>query len=165
MKYRLPDTWVAEPEAILKAFTHRRWRLALVESCTGGLLTACLSAAPGASAVLDRAWVAYSNAGKLQELGLPADLLETYGAVSAEVAEDLARRARDQAETEIGLAITGIAGPGGGTEEKPTGLVFIALTDAKGVAHHRRYLFSGSRQDIRGRTVTAALAWLLEWAG
>lgn len=164
MKYCLPNPWLMEPEGVLKAFMRRNWRLSLAESCTGGLVSACLSAAPGASHVLDRTWVVYSNAGKIEELALPEEILLAHGAVSAEVAEALAQQARRKAGTEIGMAITGIAGPGGGSEDKPKGLVFIALTDAKGSAHHRRYLFSGSRQEIRARTAAAALAWLHEWA-
>ncbi|RMG64766.1 MAG: CinA family protein [Bacteroidetes bacterium] len=164
MKYKLPKGWIKDPQEILSTFVKQKWRLALAESCTGGLVTAVLIGAAGASEVLERSWVTYSNQSKIEELGVDATLIEQKGAVSQEVAEAMSAQARTRAGVEIGMAITGIAGPTGGTDEKPKGLVFIALTDAEGISHHRRYLFSGDRQEIRARTVAAALAWLHEWA-
>jgi nicotinamide-nucleotide amidase len=101
--------------------------IAVAESCTGGLIGHLLTEVPGISAVLDRSVVSYSNKAKTDSLGVPAGLIETHGAVSAEVAEAMARGVRDRAGTDLGLSTTGIAGPGGGSEEKPVGLVYFCL--------------------------------------
>ena len=101
--------------------------IAVAESCTGGLIGHLLTEVPGISAVLDRAVVAYSNQAKTDSLGVPAALIERHGAVSAEVAEAMARGVRERAGTDLGLSTTGIAGPGGGSEKKPVGLVYFGL--------------------------------------
>ncbi|MGD8628704.1 MAG: CinA family nicotinamide mononucleotide deamidase-related protein, partial [bacterium] len=101
--------------------------IAVAESCTGGLIGHLLTEVPGISAVLDRAVVSYSNQAKIDTLGVPAALIEKHGAVSAEVAEAMALGVRERAGTDLGLSTTGIAGPGGGSEEKPVGLVYFGL--------------------------------------
>src|ERR671912_443586 len=130
--------------------------LALAESCTGGLVAERLTEVPGSSVYFKEAVVAYSNEAKVRLLGVPSDLIAEYGAVSAPVAEAMAEGVRERADTDFGVAVTGIAGPGGGTEEKPVGLVYIALSDD---AHteHRRLMLPGDRQLIRWRAAQAAL--------
>lgn len=140
---------------LLKA---RRLTIATSESCTGGLLAERLTSVPGSSAYFLEGVVAYSNAAKTDLLGVPAALMEARGAVSAEVAEAMAAGIRDRARADLGVSITGIAGPSGGTAEKPVGLVFIGLADAGGVLH-RRFTFGSEpgRQGIRYLASQAAL--------
>jgi len=130
--------------------------LAVAESCTGGMIAQRLTEVPGASSYFKEGVVAYSNEAKMRLLGVPADVLGEYGAVSAPVAEAMAEGVRLRAETDFGVSVTGIAGPGGGTPEKPVGLVFIALADD---AHteHRKLMLPGDRQLIRWRASQAAL--------
>ena len=130
--------------------------LATAESCTGGLIAQRLTEIPGASVFFREGVVAYSNDAKTRSLGVNAQLILEHGAVSAPVAEAMAEGVRRRADTDFGLAVTGIAGPGGGTEEKPVGLVFIALSDD---AHteHRKLMVPGDRHLIRWRSSQAAL--------
>jgi nicotinamide-nucleotide amidase len=130
--------------------------LAVAESCTGGLIAERLTGVPGSSSYFMEGVVSYSNDAKVRLLGVPSDLIAEYGAVSAPVAEAMAEGVRERAGTDFGLSVTGIAGPGGGTEEKPVGLVYIALSDD---AHteHRKLLLPGDRQLIRWRASQAAL--------
>jgi nicotinamide-nucleotide amidase len=130
--------------------------LATAESCTGGLIAERLTEVPGSSAYFMEGVVTYSNEAKTRLLGVPEELIETHGAVSAEVAEAMAEGVKRRAETDFGLAVTGVAGPGGGSAEKPVGLVYIALSDD---AHteHRRLMLPGDRHLIRWRASQAAL--------
>lgn len=130
--------------------------LAVAESCTGGLIASRLTDVPGSSTYFMEGVIAYSNEAKVRLLGVPADLIGEYGAVSAEVAEAMAEGVRRRAETDFGISVTGVAGPGGGTEEKPVGLVYIALADD---AHteHRKLMLPGDRHLIRWRAAQAAL--------
>jgi nicotinamide-nucleotide amidase len=136
------------PEVVATLLRERGFTLALAESCTGGLVSARLTDLPGASAFLERSFVTYSNRAKVEELGVPADLIDRHGAVSEEVAREMARGARRVAGADIGGAITGIAGPDGGTPEKPVGLVYLALDGAAG-ERVRRVHFVGSRESVR----------------
>ncbi|MDT8441400.1 MAG: CinA family nicotinamide mononucleotide deamidase-related protein [Desulfuromonadales bacterium] len=138
--------------------------LALAESCTGGLIAELLTGQPGASGFLERAVVTYANSAKTALLGVPAELLEQHGAVSADCARAMARGVRERAATDIGLAVTGIAGPDGGNPEKPVGTVFIAL-DSAGEERVERFRFHGDRHQIRLRSAHAALDWLRRFAG
>jgi nicotinamide-nucleotide amidase len=130
--------------------------VAVAESCTGGLIAHRLTEVPGSSSYFSEGVVTYSNESKTRLLGVPAELIEMRGAVSAEVAEAMAEGVKLRAATDFGLAVTGIAGPTGGTTEKPVGLVYIALSDD---AHteHRRLMLPGDRQLIRWRASQAAL--------
>jgi nicotinamide-nucleotide amidase len=130
--------------------------LAVAESCTGGLIAERLTEVPGSSVYFMEGVVAYSNAAKTRTLGVDAGLIERFGAVSAEVAEAMAEGVRRYAGTDFGLSVTGIAGPGGGSAEKPVGLVYIALSDD---AHteHRKLILPGDRHLIRWRSSQAAL--------
>jgi nicotinamide-nucleotide amidase len=132
------------------------WRIAAAESCTGGLLAKRLTDTPGSSRYFERGFVTYSNAAKLEQLGVHAAALETHGAVSAPVAEQMAAGACAKSGVEVGVGITGIAGPDGGSDAKPVGLVFIAVASPRGAAL-RRYNFMGTRVTIRERAAQAAL--------
>ncbi|CAH2032416.1 NMN aminohydrolase [Trichlorobacter ammonificans] len=130
--------------------------LALAESCTGGIIAARITAVPGSSTYFRLGIVAYHNDAKQQMLGVPSALLAEHGAVSGPVAHAMAAGARAAADSDLALAVTGIAGPGGGTAEKPVGTVFIALADRTGCTAHR-YQFQGTRDDIRLQTTEEAL--------
>jgi competence/damage-inducible protein CinA-like protein len=131
--------------------------VAVAESCTGGLVLGRLTDRPGSSAFLRGGIVAYANDVKTQFAGVPAELIESYGAVSEEVAVALADGARERVGADIGIGVTGVAGPDGGTPEKPVGLVWIALTAADGRRIVRRADQRGTRADVRERTTTAAM--------
>jgi nicotinamide-nucleotide amidase len=125
--------------------------ISIAESCTGGLISSRLTDIPGISRVFDRAIISYSNESKINNLGVSEATLEKHGAVSAETACEMAEGVRRMSETDIGVSITGIAGPDGGTEEKPVGLVFIALSSEKGTRSKELRLW-GSRARIRNVT-------------
>ena len=139
--------------ALLK---QRRLKLAVAESCTGGVVGSRITNIAGSSEYFDRGAIVYSNLAKNEMLGIPLELINRHGAVSAETAAAMAKRMLIAAHTDLGLAITGIAGPDGGTEEKPVGLVYIALATSKGVntAEHR---FLGDREQVRMRASQMAL--------
>jgi nicotinamide-nucleotide amidase len=130
--------------------------LATAESCTGGLVAARLTSVPGASDVFLGSVVAYANDVKLSELGVPPDVLESHGAVSAEAAAAMAHGARARLGADVAVAVTGVAGPDGGSEEKPVGLVFLHAAGPNG-DEARRLDLPGDREMIRGRATTAAL--------
>jgi nicotinamide-nucleotide amidase len=144
------------PEVVGAMLQERGLTLAIAESCTGGLLSARLTERPGSSAYLDRGWVPYCNRAKVEDLGIDPALIETEGAVSEPVARAMAEAARARARVDIGVAITGIAGPGGGTPEKPVGLVFIALSGAAG-DRVRRVHFPSDRDRVRYQSTQSAL--------
>jgi competence/damage-inducible protein CinA-like protein len=137
----------------------RRLTLALAESCTGGMLASRLTSVPGASAFLERAFVTYSNRSKVEMLGVDPGLIADGGAVSEEVAQAMASGARRASGTDIGVGITGIAGPDGGTPEKPVGLVYLAIDGAAGTSL-RRIHSPGSRDTVRSSACQAALEML-----
>lgn len=130
--------------------------LALAESCTGGMLAAGLTDMPGISEVFDRSYVTYSYAAKEQDLGVPAELLARYGAVSEETAREMARGLKERTGADLCLSITGIAGPGGDTPDKPVGLVYIGLATDQGVTVIKNH-FHGNRQRVRIATCQKAL--------
>ena len=138
--------------------------LATAESCTAGLLAGRIADVPGSSAYLLGGFVTYANEAKTAEVGVPAGLLETHGAVSREVAEAMAQGARERLGTTYGISTTGVAGPGGGTAAKPVGRVHVALAGPDGVRHHQLDL-PGDRAFIRARTVTVCLHLLREELG
>jgi competence/damage-inducible protein CinA-like protein len=144
------------PEIVLDLCRARGLTLATAESCTGGLVSARLTAVPGSSAVFRGGVVAYSDEVKERELGVPASLLKEHGAVSAEVARSMAAGVREKLGADVGVAVTGVAGPGGGTDEKPVGLVFVHATGPDG-EEARRTGLPGDREMIRGRATAAAL--------
>ena len=147
---------------VLQACETRGLRLATAESCTGGLIAACLTEIPGSSTVVDRGFVTYDNRAKEEVLGVPADLLARVGAVSEEVARAMAEGALERAGVGLAVAVTGVAGPGGGTPAKPVGLVHFAVAARGGATRHERRLFAGGdRAAIRLASVDAALELLL----
>ena len=147
-----------EPTAslVLDLLRTRGLTLATAESCTGGLVAARLTDVPGSSDVFLGAIVSYSNEVKAEQLGVPPEVLATYGAVSAETAAAMARGARERLGADVAVSVTGVAGPGGGTEEKPVGLVFVHASGPMG-ERGRRLDFPGDRSTIRGRAAVAAL--------
>jgi nicotinamide-nucleotide amidase len=155
----------AAARRVLDACRAKNLKLAVAESCTGGLLAAALTEIPGSSDVLDRGFVTYSNAAKHAMLGVPASVLEARGAVSKETAEAMAAGALDRSGADVTAAVTGIAGPAGGTAQKPVGLVYFAAArrDGPQLNRERRYGDLG-RAEIRRRSVLEALAMLEEIA-
>ena len=133
--------------------------LSLAESCTGGLIAKLLTDQPGSSAFLERSVVSYANSAKVHCLNVPQEILDRHGAVSAECAEAMAKGVHAAAHTDISLAVTGIAGPDGGTADKPVGTVYLAMTSPWG-ERIERFNFCGSRDQIRLRTACTALDWL-----
>ncbi|HYP76005.1 MAG TPA: competence/damage-inducible protein A [Polyangiaceae bacterium] len=145
------------PEALCTLLQAKAQTLALAESCTGGLVSELLTAHSGSSAVFRGGAVTYSNESKIALLGVQAVLLARFGAVSAEVARAMAEGARVAFNADFALALTGIAGPTGGSAEKPVGLVHIAVASAAGVSD-RRVVFTGNRDQVRRRAAFAGLA-------
>ena len=136
-------------------------RLAVAESCTGGWLAKCLTDVPGSSQWFERGYVTYSNAAKEQALAVSASVIETFGAVSRPTAEQMAAGALHASGAQLALAITGVAGPDGGSPAKPVGLVWLALAQRNGTCHALEQHFSGDREAVRRAAVAAALRLLL----
>jgi len=146
-------------EVVGRRLAMTEFTLAVAESCTGGLIAQRLTSVPGSSKYFIEGVVTYSNESKTRLLGVDKKLIKEFGAVSQQVARDMARGVRHKAKTDFGLAVTGIAGPAGGTDDKPVGLVYIALADD---AHteHKKLTFPGDRELIRWRASQAALDML-----
>jgi len=149
-------------ETVVTRARSRRMTLATAESCTGGLVAAALTSVAGSSAVLEQGAVTYSNAAKTRMLGVPEALIAAHGAVSKPVAEAMAAGARDRAGVDVAVSVTGIAGPGGGSADKPVGLVHFGLATAEGVRHVERRFTQQDRQAIRRAATEQALMLLLE---
>jgi len=146
---------------LLEDCRSRGLMLATAESCTGGLIAGCLTEIAGSSDVVDRGFVTYSNGAKQDLLGVPAALLEAHGAVSEAVARAMAEGAVGRAAADLAVAVTGVAGPGGGSAEKPVGLVHLAVAGSPGGTEHRRMLYRArGRSEIRLATVDTALEML-----
>ena len=160
----LPEKSIELAERVVRACEAAGLRIVTAESCTGGLIAAALTEIPGASNVVERGFVAYSNAAKTELLGVPADLIEAHGAVSPEVAQAMAEGALARAPAELSVAITGIAGPGGATNAKPVGLVQLAAARKGAGTLSERHVFSGDRGEVRLQGVQAALEMLLRLA-
>jgi len=136
--------------------------LSVAESCTGGLLSKLITDAPGSSDYFQGGVISYSNEVKIRLLGVSPETLKKFGAVSSNTAREMADGVRKALSTDIALAVTGIAGPGGGTPHKPVGLVFIALSRAGADCKAREFHFKGPRQEIRRQAAQEALALLME---
>ncbi|MCK9637190.1 MAG: CinA family protein [Methylobacter tundripaludum] len=132
-------------------------KIATAESCTGGWIAQTITDVPGSSAWFDRGFVTYSNTAKVQMLDVSPETLEKHGAVSAETATEMAAGALAHSEADVAVAVTGIAGPDGGTPDKPVGTVFIAWADKNGEAKVIKKQFAGNRRQIRAETVESAI--------
>ena len=164
------DDFAADPPVETRLGDRLRERgdtVAVAETATGGLVTALLTRPPGASDYLDRGWVPYAYDSLREELAVPRETLDDHGAVSAPTVEAMARAARDRARTDWGLATAAIAGPGGGTEDRPVGTAFVGVAEAapwesgESGATVERYTFEGSRDAVREQVVRQALRDLL----
>ena len=144
-------------------FTQKNLTIALAESCTGGLLAARITDAAGSSAYFLGGVVSYAYSAKEDLLGVSFDVLEKEGAVSETVVKQMARGARRRFGADVAIGITGIAGPGGGTAEKPVGLVWIGLSDESG-SRAERFIWDSDREGNREKSVEAALEMLIAWA-
>ncbi len=158
-----PET-LALAEAVLAACRMRNWHVATAESCTGGLVAAALTAIAGSSDVVERSLVAYSNEAKIELLGVPAETIAAHGAVSAQTAAAMARGAVARAPIDLAVSITGVAGPGGGTPQKPVGLVYLGVARKDGAARVECRIFPGDRTAIRQAAVVLALELLQDEA-
>jgi nicotinamide-nucleotide amidase len=150
-------------EVVGRALTTRKMAIAVAESCTGGLIGHRLTQVPGSSNYLDRVLVCYSNEAKMELLDVPKVILARHGAVSPEVAAAMARGVRERSKADVGLSVTGIAGPGGSTAQKPVGLVYVGF-DAKGTGVlAKEFRFHGPRDTIKLRASQAALNLVRQW--
>ena len=152
---------LARAAELLDAARSRGVRIATAESCTGGLIAATLTAVGGSSDVVDRGFVTYSNEAKTAMLGVPAALIARDGAVSEAAARAMASGAFERSDAELAIAVTGVAGPGGGSADKPVGLVWFGLASAGGVGTWS-LVFPGDRADVREATVVEALRAMRE---
>jgi nicotinamide-nucleotide amidase len=150
--------------ALFEALSSRGFTIACAESCTGGLVTAAITDIPGSSKVLWGGVASYSNAAKEKLLGVSPATLAEHGAVSREVAEEMAKGALEASGADLALAITGIAGPEGGSEEKPVGLVWFAFRGVEGEAWEESHVFPGDRAEIREAAAEQALRGATELA-
>ena len=159
----LPEPLPALARATLARLESAGLRLATAESCTGGLIAGCLTAIPGSSAVVERGFVTYSNRAKSEVLEVPGDLIADVGAVSEPVVRMMAEGALANSSTHLAVAVTGVAGPGGGTALKPVGLVHFATARVNGSIRHRVEHFKDmDRDQVRLASVETALEMLRE---
>ena len=162
MAVTFPPDLIERAERLLALCRARGLRVATAESCTGGLIAACLTEVAGSSDIVDRGFVTYSNEAKRDLLGVPDELLMRVGAVSEEVARAMAAGALHHADADLAVAVTGIAGPGGATPAKPVGLVHHACAGPGGAVSHRRVVHPGGRGAVRLATVETALDMLID---
>lgn len=141
----------------------KKFSIAVAESCTGGLISHRITNIPGSSDYFDRGVIVYSNTSKTQMLGVPKLIIESFGAVSYETAKAMAEGVKKVGGSDLGLAVTGIAGPKGGTPSKPVGLVFIGLASHKPTIV-REFRFSGTREEIKYQASEEALKLMLEFS-
>jgi nicotinamide-nucleotide amidase len=155
------ETLLQSARRVLDDYRVSRLRLVTAESCTGGLIAALLTEVAGSSDVVERGYVTYSNAAKAECLGVPASMIAAYGAVSQEVARAMAAGAIAHSDADVAVAVTGVAGPGGGSVEKPVGLVHLATARRGGPVTHREVSFGEiGRSEVRLATVAVALEML-----
>jgi nicotinamide-nucleotide amidase len=152
-----PEHLISKAESLLADYRGAGLKIATAESCTGGLLAACLTEIAGSSDVVERGFVTYSNAAKIEDLGVSPELLRSHGAVSAEVAEAMAAGALARSRAEVAVSLTGIAGPGGASADKPVGLVYLGGARRGSTPRHERHLLPGDRGAVRLASVAAAL--------
>ena len=141
---------------VIKVFKEKNRKLATVESCTGGLITAYLTGVSGSSEVVDRGFTTYSNEAKNELVGVPMELINCYGAVSDEVARSMAEGGLKNSRSDVTIAVTGIAGPGGGGPEKPVGLIHFGCASSLKATTSYQIIFGGDRARVRENTVLKA---------
>lgn len=157
----LPSDLTTLAEAVVKQAIKSNCTVATAESCTGGLVASCLTAVAGSSEAFLCGFVTYANEAKTRLLGVPVDAISEFGAVSDIVAAAMAEGAVAHSGADLAVSITGIAGPGGGSPEKPVGLVYLSLAQTGADAVVKRYVFAGTRDDVRRSAVGAALELML----
>lgn len=148
-------------EELVEILTKKQYKITTAESCTGGLVAATIVNVSGASEVFQAGFVTYANEAKEKELGVKSETLQTYGAVSEKTAKEMAIGCAAHAEAQVGISTTGIAGPGGGTAEKPVGLVYIGCAVRSNV-YVEKNVFSGDRQQVRRQAADRAIGFALE---
>ncbi len=153
----IPQTLLAEAASLLDACRAKHVKLATAESCTGGLIAAVLTAIAGSSDVVERGFVTYSNDAKTELLGVPAELISAVGAVSEPVARAMAEGALQRSHAHIAVSVTGVAGPGGGSADKPVGLVCFGLAQRGRDVASEHHVLAGDRTAIRLAAVAKAL--------
>jgi nicotinamide-nucleotide amidase len=165
MSTLFPSELFDEAKRLLAQLQRRALLIATAESCTGGLLAGLLTEVPGASAMVERGFITYSNASKIELLGVDKALIERYGAVSGEVARAMAEGALDNTPAHVAVSVTGIAGPDGGSPEKPVGLVYVAVAGKGQQTRTRECRFGNiGRCEIRLASVRAAISLAIEAA-
>lgn len=160
-----PDTHIFLAEDVLTQCREQGLRLTVAESCTGGLVASCLTAVPGSSDVLERGFVTYANEAKTDMLGVSEEMLAEHGAVSEAVARAMADGALSHSNADVTVSVTGIAGPSGGSDNKPVGLVHLASAHKGHDTVADKYIFNGTRDQIRLQAVVAALHLLKRQTG
>ncbi len=165
MKERLKPTISMKEETekeVAHLLTKKGKTIATAESCTGGFLAHRLTNTPGSSSYFEKGFVTYSSKAKMETLGVEEKIIQEQGAVSRQTAEQMAEKTRKKADTDIGLATTGILGPGGGDSGESIGTVFVGLSDSEGVSV-RDFHFSGNRWDVKRQATEKALQWVIEF--
>ena len=157
-----PEKTLDLANEVITALRDNDLMIVTAESCTGGLIAGALTAVPGSSSVVHGGFVTYANKAKAAMLGVPAGMIEDFGAVSEQVALAMATGARQVSETDISIAVTGVAGPGGGTKEKPVGLVHIGCSSANLSKHKEMRFGEIGREKIRIATIDAAFELVLD---
>lgn len=148
-------------EELVEILTKKQYKITTAESCTGGLVAATIVNVSGASEVFQAGFVTYANEAKEKELGVKSETLQTYGAISEKTAKEMAIGCAAHAKAQVGISTTGIAGPGGGTAEKPVGLVYIGCAVRSNV-YVEKNVFSGDRQQVRRQAADRAIGFALE---
>ncbi|NKB46071.1 MAG: nicotinamide-nucleotide amidohydrolase family protein [Alphaproteobacteria bacterium] len=158
----LPTDLTDMANVVINEATKHGKMIATAESCTGGLISSCLTAVAGSSTAFLCGFVTYANEAKTRLLGVPGDAITEFGAVSDIVAAAMAEGALAHSGADMAVAVTGVAGPGGGSADKPVGLVYLSLAESGTDAVIKRYVFAGTRDDVRRSTVGAALELILD---
>lgn len=159
-----PEILFVMAEDLIETCHAKELTLSLAESCTGGLIAGCITSVAGASTVFERGFVTYSNRSKGELLGVPPEVLMEHGAVSEACARAMAEGALERSSTSLSASVTGIAGPGGASADKPVGLVHIACARRGFETRHERHLFKGDRERVRLQAVESTLRLLNQMA-